>query len=736
MIQKKSGKDHVILGCSKKENLNDDWCLYIGNASNKDNRRVELDCVSPHVIFVCGARGSGKSYTLGVIAEEIAQSEIDIASVIVDPVGIFWSMKYPNQEKGEKEILKKTGNKPRGINNVEVFVPRGYSSKIPEETFDTDFSFKPSSLVPEDWCLTFGIDRYSPQGLLLERAIEKVRSGYTRKMGDKVEGGSRDVPPNDNFSIDDLLECINHDRELLSKKKGFKSSTRRALSSRLTTARDWGIFGREKKLSDLIKPGMISVIDISFLPENIGALVLGLLSRKIFSARKSAAREEAIKDLKNEENQRTETIPPTWLMVDEAHSFAPSSGKTAATDPLVEFVKQGRRPGLSAVLSTQQPSALNSKIISQLDILLSHRLSFENDIKEVWKRMPTSISDDIRDSNTLKKLPRGTAVAGDRQVDKAFYVSVRPRVSQHEGRERVTNSNVEEDESQQGAEEFEEYEEFETRKDQEKDEEIRADKGIGKEVELSIIPFQIDIRKAAEIAKSYREKLFGLFWAFEEVKRVFKRFYPILTFLIDYYPKSGDSINLEVHFDGLTGELLKKRDGELSRTKGVRNLINLSHSERGTLFEILKKNPVRIQDLKSKIDKKESTVDRHISKLTSEGIIRRFEKEGNKFLDTSDTVDIPSTLSKESLLVAEGLPKSVKMKIPPVKKEDKILDGEKALRTLEFFGDIEVIQREIVYYPYWIAELVKDREKRIVVIDGVNGNRDNCAERMLRRRVK
>ncbi len=82
---------------------------------------------------------------------------------------------------------------------------------------------------------------------------------------------------------------------------------------------------------------------------------------------------------------------------------------------MIEYVKQGRRPGLSAVLSTQQPSALNSKIISQLDILLSHRLSFENDIKEVWKRMPATLPKDLKEPDSLKKLPEGTVIAADKE---------------------------------------------------------------------------------------------------------------------------------------------------------------------------------------------------------------------------------------------------------------------------------------------------------------------------------
>lgn len=719
----------IILGREEGKRVEEDWLLSIGRVSDKHDKLVKLDSTSPHVIFVCGTRGSGKSYTLGVLAEEISQKNSDIAAVIIDPIGIFWSMKYPNQEDKELELLDKLGTEPEGMENVNVLVPKGYTSNIPPETFDANFSFQPSSLTTDDWCLTFGIDRYDPQGLLLERAIEKVKTGYTRRLGDRKEGGSRDVPPNENFSIDSLLECINHDKELLSKKKGFKSSTRRALTSRLSTAKDWGIFGKEKKLSDIIKRGTISVFDISFLPQNIGSLVLGMLARKILSARKAAAREEAVQDLRGDKKSDTDSIPPTWLMVDEAHSFAPSSGKTAATDPLVEYVKQGRRPGLSAVLSTQQPSALNSKIISQLDILLSHRLSFEKDIKEVWKRMPTSLPDEVKDKDSLKKLPEGTAIAADKEVSQAFFVSIRPRISQHEGRERVVESS---DEAE--AEPVEDVEEeFESYKVDVEGEMEREGEELDGE-EILTVPFRISLEEATEVAESEKDYKIKLIWPSEQVRRISKHYYPIWSFLVDYYPRNGKVMNLKAQIDGLSGELIKKGKGNLERTKGVRTLSNLDSFEKNVLFKILEEHPIKPVNLEKDFDKI-SRIESAVSDLIDKGLLRRYEEEGNVFIDIEESVDIPLKLSQRSLLAAEDIPEPVSEKISQDQKKNKIIDKEKALKILRTFGDIETIEEKTVYYPYWIAEMVKDEESRILAIDGVLGERDEYVERMFRRRV-
>lgn len=52
---------------------------------------VGLDLGGPHAVLVVGKRGSGKTYTLGVLAEELARVDA-IAPVVVDPMGTFGSL--------------------------------------------------------------------------------------------------------------------------------------------------------------------------------------------------------------------------------------------------------------------------------------------------------------------------------------------------------------------------------------------------------------------------------------------------------------------------------------------------------------------------------------------------------------------------------------------------------------------------------------------------------------------
>ena len=78
----------------------------MGNYTSLSNL-IWMDVARSHVILVAGKRGSGKSYTIGVIAEELSdlskEAKENIASLIFDTMGIFWTMKFKNEK--EKSLL-------------------------------------------------------------------------------------------------------------------------------------------------------------------------------------------------------------------------------------------------------------------------------------------------------------------------------------------------------------------------------------------------------------------------------------------------------------------------------------------------------------------------------------------------------------------------------------------------------------------------------------------------------
>ena len=111
---------------------------------------------------------------------------------------------------------------------------------------------------------------------------------------------------------------------------------------------------------------------------SVRSMVIGLFARKVFQARLMARKREELEVITGEKKK---SIPMVWIMADEAHQFVPSQGVTAATEPMLTLVKEGREPGISLLLITQIPNKLHPDVLAQSDLVLSHRLTSEADIK-------------------------------------------------------------------------------------------------------------------------------------------------------------------------------------------------------------------------------------------------------------------------------------------------------------------------------------------------------------------
>ena len=135
---------------------------------------VFLDIVRSHVILVCGKKGSGKSWTLGVISEGISNLPPEIARnacvVIFDTMGVFWTMKYPNRK--EDELLREWGMSAKGL-DIAIYTPKGYYARYQDSEMPTDFPFsiRPDELTSEDWMLSFGLSMNDPISILIDKIL-------------------------------------------------------------------------------------------------------------------------------------------------------------------------------------------------------------------------------------------------------------------------------------------------------------------------------------------------------------------------------------------------------------------------------------------------------------------------------------------------------------------------------------------------------------------------------------
>jgi hypothetical protein len=368
---------------------------------------VRMDVMQPHVMMIVGKRGSGKSYSGAVIAEEIMnlpdEDRANLSVVMIDTMGIYWSMKEPNDPA--LLLLKDWGMQPKGFPTQNI-VPAGLTSiyrrlGVP---FDGTFAIKTNELSVADWSLTFGISPYEPLGILLERALRKLKG--------------------EEYGIDEILDCIEKDDKSEPREK-------LALTNRFLAAQSWGIFaGEATPVEKFLTPGMTTVIDISLQEWNVRNLMLGILSRKIYEARVSARRAEEIAAIGG---RTTRKVPMTWIIMDEAHNFIPSEGQTAATSAMLTLVREGRQPGISTVFITQRPNRLHEDVIAQSDLVISHRLTSKQDLNALSAITQTYLLEDLRKSIADMPKTKGAAVVLDDNSERLFNIQVRPRQSWHAG---------------------------------------------------------------------------------------------------------------------------------------------------------------------------------------------------------------------------------------------------------------------------------------------------------------
>jgi hypothetical protein len=136
--------------------------------------------------------------------------------------------------------------------------------------------------------------------------------------------------------------------------------------------------------------------------------------------------------------------PLVWIFVDEAHEFLPLRGKTAATDALVQLLREGRQPGISLVLATQQPGQIHRDVMTQSDIVISHRVTSKQDLEALNYIMQSYLFGSIK--KYMDELPslKGSAIILDDNSERIYPMKIRPRFTWHGGEAPTAVSGEEE----------------------------------------------------------------------------------------------------------------------------------------------------------------------------------------------------------------------------------------------------------------------------------------------------
>ncbi len=423
----------IVLGREKKDQdkYGTEGAILLGKhyvkmgAVTSLSQPVYLDLNKAHVVFVCGKRGSGKSYCMGGIAEGISllpeKMKNKLSVILLDTMGIYWTMKYPNHR--DQDLLKEWGFEGKAI-DIKIYTPIGFFKKWKEQGIPTDvpFALNPAELSPEDWNLAFELQTTDPVAVFIERAILEMKKSSS------------------NYDLPDIVAFIDND-------KSEELRVRQAAKNRFIAVEGWGLFSpNATPLKDLAAAGQITILDLSayaVMPSGwrIKHLVMGLVCMKLFTERMKARKEEEYAAVHQAEHYLLEEtaepkgseMPICWVMIDEAHEFLPNTGKTASSDALITLLREGRQPGIALVMATQQPGKIHTDAMTQSDIILAHRLTAKIDTDALGSLLQSYLRTGL--DKELENLPRvpGACIAVDDVNEHMYPMRIRPRLSWHGG---------------------------------------------------------------------------------------------------------------------------------------------------------------------------------------------------------------------------------------------------------------------------------------------------------------
>jgi len=421
----------VIIGRSKKDVskfgkkgtiLVGKQYVKMGQTTSLSNE-VYMDVAGAHVVFIVGKRGSGKSYTLGAIAEGLANLPLEIKQnlsiVLLDTMGIYWTMKYPNFQ--DADLLKQWGFEPKGL-NIKIYTPSGFYYKYKEEGIPTDFPFslRPIEVEPNDWCNAFNLSPNSAEGVLITRITQQLKKQA------------------ESYDLEDLITAARADEE-------SDKVVRSVVANEFRKAQGWEIFSKEGTLlKDIIAGGQVTVLDVSPYATmasgwEIKALVVGIISRSLFQQRMLSRKTEEFKSIDASMHYFSKEIkekmeePLVWIGLDEAHELLPHDGKTAASDALITILREGRQPGISLILATQQPAKIHTDVMTQSDTVIAHRLTAKMDTEALGLLMQSYMHRGLDEEISILPQIKGAALIFDDANERLFPVQMRPRFTWHGG---------------------------------------------------------------------------------------------------------------------------------------------------------------------------------------------------------------------------------------------------------------------------------------------------------------
>ncbi|MGA9769847.1 MAG: ATP-binding protein [Blastocatellia bacterium] len=357
------------------------------------------DVASTH-LAVLASTGAGKSYTASVLIEELMRPENRSAVLVVDPHGEYDTLQEIKDAKFRQH-----------------FSADGYTPEV-------------KILRPEKLKVRFDTLEFADICYLLPEITDKMRQVLSTAFRAVREKAGRFG----HYTIQDFLDAV---AEL---RYGNEDSDRSGGNIATIDAIEWRLdsrFGRghskhqifsdseHNLLTDLFMPGQCTVLQLVDIAENEQQVIVGTLLRRAILARMATHKNE-VTDPTNERY-----LPfPIFVLLEEAHRFAPAGQTVVSTNVLKQILSEGRKFGVGVGLITQRPGKLDADVLSQCMTQFIMRIVNPIDQDTIAKTVEGA---GRRMLDELPALTKGQLIVSGVAINTPVMCQVRKRLTRHGG---------------------------------------------------------------------------------------------------------------------------------------------------------------------------------------------------------------------------------------------------------------------------------------------------------------
>ncbi len=362
--------------------------------------KFPIDSLVSRRTFVFARAGFGKSnlnkllfsllYSTTPTVEKRKGKKVPVGTVIFDPDGeYFWP-----DDKGRPGLC----DVPDLQDRLVVFTPKAGPSPFYNSFVAGGIKLDIRRMRPSDViAIALPPDQQERQNVSKLKGLSPDRWS---RLVDLIDGGGNSSSLSDIAEIMGIDDMGRQEVEVVAARSNMTKIVR-MLHDRSSQLID--------KLIYALSQGKLCVIDVSQMRSGQSLVLSGLILRRIF-------------DRNQEEFTKADpkTIP-TIAVVEEAQSVL--NDRASAATPYVEWVKEGRKYDLGALLITQQPGSIPMEILSQGDNWFIFHLLSSSDLGSL-KKANAHFSDDLLSSLLNEPLP-GQGVFWSSVKGKPYPVSLR-----------------------------------------------------------------------------------------------------------------------------------------------------------------------------------------------------------------------------------------------------------------------------------------------------------------------